>query len=320
MTRVLVCGSNYGRFYVSALKRTPEDLRLAGILARGSHRSEDLARTQGCPLFREPCEVPPDVDLACVAVGSEHAPALVRKLLNRGLHVVCEHPVASEDLRLMLDAADGASRRLHVNEHFPQLIWSQVFATNFSEHTAREAPALVDVVASDRALYAAAAIVIAAGLHGSPNLRLRSEGEPFTVAGGSIGETPFTATVQRTDHRDLADGSADILVDFRIRAVFPTGVLSLLSPAGPVVWTANGNRVRSADEPLWQTLEPSEPATAQAFLEARIEANLRAIEALVADASTGAIPDHQSPGRVLAASRLWEALTRAVGGARDSRV
>ena len=45
--RVLVCGTGYGSSYLTALWNHPAGLRLAGILARGSGRSQALARQWG---------------------------------------------------------------------------------------------------------------------------------------------------------------------------------------------------------------------------------------------------------------------------------
>src|ERR1700739_2393264 len=68
--RVLVCGTNYGRFYLEAIRLDRADFRLAGILARGSVRSQLTALEYGVPLFRGVTEVDRDVDLSCAAMGA----------------------------------------------------------------------------------------------------------------------------------------------------------------------------------------------------------------------------------------------------------
>ena len=212
----------------------------------------------------------------------------------------------------MLDTAGAASRRLHVNAHFPELPWPDAFIERFRDHARRNAPVSVGIVASDRALYATAAILAASGLTTATNLMQSAGQGPFTRILGSMGRTAFDAAIQRTDRSRRADGSPEILIDFRVQVVFAAGVLTLLSPAGPVVWTANGNRVRSPDQPLWESIGDATPVTAEQLLEERIQANRRAIEALVADAGAGATPDRQQPVHLLTVSRLLESEARAV--------
>ena len=49
--RVLVCGSNYGRTYITALARNPRKYQLAGILAQGSFRSHEVAALSDVSLY-----------------------------------------------------------------------------------------------------------------------------------------------------------------------------------------------------------------------------------------------------------------------------
>src|SRR5271165_634351 len=102
--RVLVCGSNYGRAYITALARGPRKFELAGILAQGSLRSQQLAALNGVPLYRSTSELPDNLDLACAAMSSAAWP-LVLQLVRRGIHVLCEHPYPADSLKRAVNLA-----------------------------------------------------------------------------------------------------------------------------------------------------------------------------------------------------------------------
>ena len=70
VTRVVVCGTGFGRVYLSAFREPGPDFpfRLTGVLGRGSARSKACAQRYGVPLLTDPDEVPRHADLACVVV------------------------------------------------------------------------------------------------------------------------------------------------------------------------------------------------------------------------------------------------------------
>lgn len=311
--RVVVCGSHYGATYVHALSREPGLGTLAALLARGSRRSQQLASKLGVPLCREVDELPDGTDLALVALGS-HAASVVDDLLARGIHALCEHPVSAERIVEMDRLAVSNRVRAHVNAHFPSLPAVRCFIRAFRRMRRESHARQIAVTCSDRALYAVAAILLEATISESVSWQLGSVvvGQPYTVTVGSFGQSQLVLEVQRTDTGDgLADGSPDILLDFRIRVVLRTGVLSLLSPAGPVVWTANGNRVANASSELWRLLAASSPVTAEQLFNQRIDANCRSIEALQRDIETGDVPQNQTVEHLLRVSRLWEEAAQA---------
>ena len=150
----LVCGTGYGRAYLRAIRALPHACGPVGILARGSERSRAVAAKEGLPLFRALDEVPPEVDLACVAIPST-AHDLIPSLLARGIDVLSDHPVSSAMLSRCLDEAEGHGRVFHVNGHFCRLDGPLAFV-EACRTMARDAEAVfVDVLTSDRLLYAA---------------------------------------------------------------------------------------------------------------------------------------------------------------------
>ena len=50
--QVLVCGTNYGRIYLEAIRLGGPAYKLVGLLARGSPVSQQVARELGVPLYR----------------------------------------------------------------------------------------------------------------------------------------------------------------------------------------------------------------------------------------------------------------------------
>ena len=106
---VLVCGTNYGRMYLEAIRLGGAGYRLAGILGRGSARSQQMACEHGVALYRCVEELAPGIDLACAAMGAA-AFDVVLGLLARGIHVLCEHPQKVRYLQSALDAAASRSR------------------------------------------------------------------------------------------------------------------------------------------------------------------------------------------------------------------
>jgi NAD-dependent oxidoreductase involved in siderophore biosynthesis len=75
----------------------------------------------------------------------------------------------------------------------------------------------------------------------------------------------------------LPDGSKDNIVDCRIAVGFPSGILTLLSLAGPVIWTANYRRkVRFVSHTIFE----SEGLTRDAFRQQRRSAVAEAMASL----------------------------------------
>src|SRR5208283_5178645 len=88
--RVLVCGSNYGRAYITALARNPRRYQLTGILAQGGARSQQVAAANGVPLYCATEELPDNGGFAGTAMSSAASPVVLR-LSRRGSHVLCGH-------------------------------------------------------------------------------------------------------------------------------------------------------------------------------------------------------------------------------------
>ena len=311
--RILVCGTNYGRSYVQAIGREPRAYVLAGILARGSSRSHSLARTNDVPLWKTPENLPSDIDLACAALPSS-ASRVVLGLLDRKIHVLCEHPQTARFLKSALKKARVRGVCFHLNGHFADLISAQTFIRKCCQVLKRDTLEFIEVIAADRALYAALDILRRS--LGSVDCFLRRAARsaaPFSTLVGSMGDVPAVFSVQtsrRADHHPLRDSDSRYLADLRLSIAFRSGTLAMLSVAGPVIWNANYARQGAKAGPLWEVLSGAQPARAAQVRRQRIDANRRAIASLLRAARKGATFPEQSPEHLLEVSRAWEKLGR----------
>jgi thiazolinyl imide reductase len=310
--RVLVCGSNYGRSYVTALARNPNKYQLAGILAQGSFRSHEVAALNDAPLYHSTDELPGNIDLACAAMSSEAWP-VVLELIRRGIHVLCEHPYPPRLLKRAIDLARKQGVQFHVNGHFASLPAPSAFI-RACRRGKRGAPEFIEIMTTERALYSTLDILISA-LGSRQVLRARglSRSKKFVLLEGTLGTKPLRLSVQvsrKHDRGGLADGSPEYLLDQRLTVAFPTGVLTLLSTAGPVLWNGNPAQVLNDEEPLWTVLFGQEPQTRADWREERIQANVAALNSIQLSILGHVLPDAQQPQHILAVSQAWETIGR----------
>ncbi len=304
--KVLVCGSQYGVYYADAVVGL-QGLHLAGLMARGSPRSEWLAEQCGVPLFRSVEEMTGDIDLACVAVGGEAGEALGLRLLERGCHVLQEHPLTPAFLARALELAEVRRVCFHVNGHFSDLPAPRAFLREVASARAANAVTFGTVTGSERSLYSLLDILgLALGSLDVDEVVVspaRSFGarSPLTVSLLLAG-VPFTFVLQQSGEVD--DGS-DSVVGHRITLVFPRADLLLVGPHGPVV--SSEQHGDDSALPVWKDLGPP-PAPTDAVAEIRVEANQRALEQLIARARGGPIPAGQTRKHLMGVADAHQAI------------
>jgi thiazolinyl imide reductase len=306
---VLVCGTNYGKIYLEAIRLGGTGYHLAGILARGSARSQQMAHEYGVPLYRCVEDLAPGIDLACAAVGASGAD-VVLGLLARRIHVLCEHPQRPNRLQSALDAAASRGLCFHVNGHFPDLEAAAAFISHCQRESRAAPPSFFHVMATDRSLYAALDILRRVLVSFAPfQFHVTSRLPPFTVVQGFLRGVPVTFHLQRSvDGCPLPDASPSYLVGHRIVAGFFSGILTLLSMNGPVVWNANPNCAAGSAEPLFTVVHESRAVTAEMLYQQRVATNFGAIEALVKNIRACGRAPEQEPEYLLEVSRTWETL------------
>lgn len=124
--RVIVCGVGFGRYYIEAILRLPDLFELVGILSRGSKNSIKLAEKYGVPLMTDIEEISKEnVDAVCVVVKSSivggNGTDIVMQLLEKGIHVIQEQPIHSEEYKKCLIIAKKNHCKYQLNTFYPYL-------------------------------------------------------------------------------------------------------------------------------------------------------------------------------------------------------
>ncbi len=312
--RVLVCGTNYGQTYIHAIRQASRVFELAGILARGSARSIGIARLFGVPLYQGVEGLGADIDIACAAMGPSGADAVLR-LLERRIHVLCEHPVTPNFIDAAMQCATARGTCFHINGHFASLKAASAFI-KYSKLMNRSAdPVFFDAMMTDRSLYGSLDILKRVTKTFEPlNLSVGGQFTPFTVVQGTLGGIPATFQVQRSwseGRLALQDGDSRYYVDYRLAVGFPQGVLTMLSMAGPVIWNSNFKYLSKMKDPRWTSIL-SRPVTNSDLYNQRLSANLDAIRCLVKSAREHVIPTDQTYSHISEVSLACERISALI--------
>jgi thiazolinyl imide reductase len=247
--------------------------------------------------------------MAFAAMGASGEPAVL-ELIERGVHVLCEHPQPPKFLKTALARAAARERCFHVNSHLALLPAGDAFLRQCHSAAQVSQPQFLDVIATDRSLYAVVDLLRSAlgGLHPFQFRSTRST-PPFITLKGRFGSLPTTFRIQisrRDDGSIVSDGSPEYLADCRITLASRGGVLSLLSANGPVVWNVNAGD--TATPKLWSLSgEKTAPDPAK-FFRQRVRATLEAASLLARNARTGENPALQSSAHILDVSEAWQHL------------
>ncbi|AZM74180.1 methyltransferase domain-containing protein [Streptomyces sp. KPB2] len=253
--RVLVCGTNFGRFYAEAVRRRP-GYTLAGILSRGSAASRAYAESLGVPFHTDVGDLPDGIDAACVAVGSSisggRGTELARALMDRGIHVLQEHPVHLTELTGNLTHARRRGVQYRLNTHYPHVAPVRAFVDAARRLVARQRPLFVDAATPVHLMHPLVDILGRA----TGTLRPWRFADPAPLPAG-IGPQPFRSLhgvfagvplTLRVHHQlDPSDRDNHALHWHRISLGTEGGVLTLADTHGPVLWSPRLHIGRDAD-------------------------------------------------------------------------
>ncbi|MDG4799981.1 Gfo/Idh/MocA family oxidoreductase [Micromonospora sp. WMMD980] len=238
--RVLVCGTNFGRFYLRAIADLAPGLELAGVLSRGGTASRELARRYGVAHHGSLDTVGDDIDLACVVVGSTVSGGpgtdLARALMSRGVHVLQEHPVHHDEMVAGLQLARRQGVQYRVNAHYHHVEPVRRFLAAAARLRERERPLFVDAATPVHVLYPFVDI-LGRALGGLRPWRVDEPGGdgPLRSLTGRLGGVPLTVRVHH--QLDPADRDNHALLWHRIAIGTGAGVLTLADTHGPVLWS-----------------------------------------------------------------------------------
>lgn len=242
--RVLVCGTTFGRIYLRGLAFLPEMFELAGILARGSLHSAEVARAHGVPLYTDVAQVPKaDIDVACVVVRSAVVGGagadLALALLERGIHVLQEHPVHHDELAACLQMARRSGCLYRLNSFYPDVGPVARFIQMARRVLAVRRAMYVDAACSVHVLYPLVDILgqTLGGLRPWSFLAPADQGDgvPFIALNGTLAGVPLTLRVQ--NEMDLRDPDNHTHVLHRIVLGTDGGTLTLTDTHGLVLWS-----------------------------------------------------------------------------------
>ncbi len=270
--RTLLIGANYGRTYAAPIAMQP-GLELVALASRGSATSKRFARRYALPLISSDDELfATPFEVAVVAVADPEA--LVYKLLAKGIHVLCEHPVSPGFLRKASALARRRRVVFHVNTHFSDLAAGQSF---IEECRRRRRPRFCSITAHPRTFFSALDL-LATAIPVSPLRDVHVAGfggnQLGTVA-ARMGGVDFACTC--TAYLSPVDNWSDVFIGHRVSVAFAGGsVVTLGDTYGPVVLSSYGHP-RSQER--WRLAKARDR---QSLLRQRHIANVRALERFVA--------------------------------------
>ncbi|MDJ0822848.1 MAG: Gfo/Idh/MocA family oxidoreductase [Paracoccaceae bacterium] len=243
--RVVVCGSVFGQIYMEALAHADCHVTLAGIVSRGSPRSLACADRLGVPHFSSVSDIPDDVDAACIVVRGAllggQGSAMARACLQRGLHVLQEHPIHRDELIETLRVAHSARRCFMLNcfyPHFPETRKTLQAVRRISQFRTLQ---WINAKSSFQVSFAMLD-VIGEAANGLANWTLEPAstpprtGSPWKSVTGEISGVPTSLDIQM--EMDPADPDNHNILLHRLNFGFSGGTLTQTDVHGPLIWTA----------------------------------------------------------------------------------
>ncbi|MFE0369343.1 Gfo/Idh/MocA family oxidoreductase [Streptomyces tendae] len=253
--RVLVCGTNFGRFYAEAAHRRP-GYAPAGILSRGSAASRAYAERLGVPHYTDTDHLPAGIDAACVAVSSAISGGggteLARALMDRGIHVLQEHPVHLTELTDNLTHARRRGVQYRLNTHYPHVAPVRGFIDAARRLVAQQRPLFVDAATPIHLMHPLVDILgramgtLRPWRFADPAPLPAAVGpQPFRSLHGMLAGVPLTLRVHH--QLDPSDRDNHALHWHRISLGTEGGVLTLADTHGPVLWSPRLHVGRDTD-------------------------------------------------------------------------
>lgn len=245
--RVLVVGAKFGEVYLNAFMQPRSGLELAGLLARGSRRAQQLAHDFGIPLYTSLEQVPDDIDIACVVVRSTVAQGegsqVAAAFLNRGVHVVQEHPLHPDDIARLQTLAEERGLLYWVNSFYPHVPAGRCWidrATRIRHLLDGELPCSAHLTTSRQLLYSTLDLLLqACGVSpdGEIRVQLLDGADARFVPVSLMLSRGCRAVLRLQAYLDSSDPDMYSLVMHQASLLWPSGYLTLEASYGPVLWT-----------------------------------------------------------------------------------
>lgn len=123
--RGTVLSGNVGQLYLKALQDRSDLFQIVGLFGTGSERSKKCAKEYGITLYTDIEKIPKETDLACIAVKTAafggKGTDIALALLDKGIHVIQEHPSHPKDMEQCYRIARKKNLVYHIGNLYPYL-------------------------------------------------------------------------------------------------------------------------------------------------------------------------------------------------------
>ncbi len=309
---VLLCGSNYAISYIRAILGHSRAFRLAGLLSRHSTRSRNLAQRLNLASVSDIAELSIPIDLGCVVVGGAKGECIALELLDRGKHVLIEHPVSLPFVERATALAIRKGIAFNVNTGFGQMPAVRHFVNDAKLQYNR--PLFAIAVVNRRSLYSVVDILVdVLGHDVADNCSLSTLSNnadcsiSFATREIRLQGVPITFLI---DSRAIEkDDGSDMLITHRIIFGFPRGNLMLANSFGPVVWSPHFGNIQSREDRVHATCLD---ASFHTFREMRLQANRAALLMLARQIADGVPQPNQEANHLYAVASLHERVSSSL--------
>lgn len=351
--KVLICGTAYGQVYLSAFLMSSPQFKLAGILGKGSLRTQVFAKEFGVPFYTSVSEMSEEIDIACVAIRSTIAGGegtfITKELLNRGIHVIQEHPLHAREIQECKALARSKGVIFHVNSHYINVDPIMTFIDYVRRMRKMQEPFYIEASAAPQTTFSLMDIIGQAleGLNPfvytqpmKPEKNIMDASStkliPFLSIQGVLKGIPIIFTIQ--NYIDSKQFDNHYLHMHRISIGNETGNITLLNTHGPLIWSGsfsideekykeeNSFRNRKTafggyNEPTAVLFTPEKaPSLVEISRKHWPKAVLRALTKMKNEIETRETAVGQSENYLVSLSEAWLELTKKIGQTKDLRL
>lgn len=324
--KTIVCGTNFGEYYLYALEKMNSEFEIVGIVGRGSERTKKLSKKYNVPAYLNVEELPSDIDLACVIVRSDgtggDGTKLCMDLLSRGIHVIQEQPVYQEHLYKCYKLSREKNLiylTANLYSNFSNVGCFVKYARKLNELSKLE---YISVSFSTQLSYVALDLLSIAGILGDLYLddnMVKGLG-PFDILHGKIGNVPILIEFNNQLNPKFPDYNMHLMYSFKF--YYEDGVLLINDAYGDVSWRPRTYIKGAKDdlnigrESIYKVLNSLKEVSISKFFETNwIDSVSLELIKMKNYMKAGTLDSHRV-NRELSTSKKWELLQRKAGYAK----
>jgi len=339
--KLLIVGAKFGETYLNAFLFPNPEIELVGLFSKGSQRSQQLAHSFGITLYTNIDQIPKDIDIACVVVRSTvvggDGTALVKELLERGIHVVQEHPVHPDDVIRLQKIATNNKCLYWINSCYIHTLAGQCWIENaqrIRKLLDGKSPHFANFTTSRQLLYSSLDLLLQACGENDATIGISdNEEEPFSLL--YLDFSNFSAVLRLQKYMNPKEDDFHNLVMHKLTLGWPSGYLSLEATYGPVLWTSslhdkNNNQNKDSlylrcnkkgneflSTPITTTLHSTSSTWSEAFEINNPLGVTRVLNLLISHLNGNDVPAAFNSHYQLSLTKLWQKILRHVGSATE---